>query len=162
MSLPFHPYPLTLTENSLKEGRGRQSPQNVLVVHRSIAIDVVLSPDLEDRYVDLVAKKNRNFPPDKTPEKPCNHYRYICFSKNHLTAIKSLWFVCTETNYLLPSSTTLSSGAIRWCKEHVGWDHQKWSKVMFFDEFWFSVTSDFSHRLLWRDVEHVIHKTLCT
>ncbi|GFX05799.1 hypothetical protein TNCV_5089891 [Trichonephila clavipes] len=39
---------------------------------------------------------------------------------------------------------------LRWCKEHVGWDDQNWSRLMFSDESRFS-TSDSSHQLLWRD-----------
>ncbi|GFV43631.1 transposable element Tcb2 transposase [Trichonephila clavipes] len=30
---------------------------------------------------------------------------------------------------------------LRWCKEHVCWDHQNWSKLMFSDDSRFSVTS---------------------
>ncbi|GFT54001.1 hypothetical protein TNCV_153621 [Trichonephila clavipes] len=40
---------------------------------------------------------------------------------------------------------------LRWCKEHVGWDRQNWSRVMFSYESRFSVTSGTGHQLLSRE-----------
>ncbi|KAF8763174.1 hypothetical protein HNY73_021381 [Argiope bruennichi] len=45
---------------------------------------------LEDRYVAFMAKGNRNVTPGQM-YRPCKRYRYACFGKNHLTAIKSCW-----------------------------------------------------------------------
>ncbi|GFU53207.1 uncharacterized protein TNCV_2952521 [Trichonephila clavipes] len=39
------------------------------------------------------------------------------------------------------------------------WNHQNWSRVMLSNEYHFSVTSDSSHQLLWREsMEHIMHK----
>ncbi|GFU58133.1 uncharacterized protein TNCV_696471 [Trichonephila clavipes] len=42
---------------------------------------------------------------------------------------------------------------LRWCKDHVGWDHQNWSRVMF-GESRFRATSDSGHQLLWRELKN--------
>ncbi|GFV36117.1 hypothetical protein TNCV_4964651 [Trichonephila clavipes] len=65
---------------------------------------------LED--VTLMAKRNRNFTQAPDSCKPCNCYRYLCFSKNYLTAINSSWFACTEAFLLHPTSITPSSKEI--------------------------------------------------
>ncbi|GFU69647.1 hypothetical protein TNCV_2559371 [Trichonephila clavipes] len=38
-----------------------------------------------------------------------------------------------------------------WCKVHVGWDHQNWSRVTFSNKSRFSVTSNSGHLLPWRE-----------
>ncbi|GFV69521.1 hypothetical protein TNCV_2779361 [Trichonephila clavipes] len=43
---------------------------------------------------------------------------------------------------------------LHWYKQHVGWDHQNWSRVMFSDKSRYGLTSDYDHQLLWN--------TLCT
>ncbi|GFV70369.1 hypothetical protein TNCV_4797881 [Trichonephila clavipes] len=66
---------------------------------------------LEDRYVALVAKRNRNLTSGYIVQ-ICNRYRYVYFSKKNLTMIKSGWFVYTEACSLHLTSTGPSSREI--------------------------------------------------
>ncbi|GFT24466.1 hypothetical protein TNCV_3252841 [Trichonephila clavipes] len=55
------------------------------------------------------SKKEQKFHSWSDSCKPCNHYRYTCFSKNNLRAFKSSWFVCTEACSLHLTLITPSS-----------------------------------------------------
>ncbi|GFW69959.1 hypothetical protein TNCV_1404121 [Trichonephila clavipes] len=57
-------------------------------------------------------KKEQKFHSWTDSCKPCNHYRYACFSKNHLTAVKSSWSMYTGACSLHPISTIPSSREI--------------------------------------------------
>ncbi|GFW49598.1 hypothetical protein TNCV_2843791 [Trichonephila clavipes] len=93
-------------------------------------------------------KKEQKFYSRSDSCKPYNHYRYACFSKNHITVTKSSCFRYTEAFSL---HCRHRRERLLWFKRHVGWDHQNWFRVMFSDECRFSVTSDSGPQLLWRE-----------
>ena len=37
---------------------------------------------------------------------------------------------------------------LQWCKEHIGWSHQQWSRVVFSDISRFTIINDFGRQLL--------------
>ncbi|GFV35771.1 hypothetical protein TNCV_913611 [Trichonephila clavipes] len=67
---------------------------------------------LEDCYIAPRGKKEQKFHFWLHSCKVCNCYRYAYFNNNHLTAIKSIWFVCMEACSLYPISVTPSSREI--------------------------------------------------
>lgn len=50
----------------------------------------------EDRYISLIAKRNRHLTPGQIASDNCNRYWHSRICQNHFSAIKSGWFICTE------------------------------------------------------------------
>ena len=62
--------------------------------------------------------------------------------------IKQVGLYARETVPCIPLQPHYRRERLRWCKEHIGWGHQQKSRVMFCNQFSFTVISDSAHQLL--------------
>ncbi|GFV29507.1 hypothetical protein TNCV_2728881 [Trichonephila clavipes] len=80
---------------------------------------------LEDRYVALVAKRNINFTPGQIAANLA--------TDTHISAraislrLNQVGLYARKLVRCIPLQLRFHRERLRWCKEHVGWDHQNWS-----------------------------------
>ncbi|XP_055932859.1 uncharacterized protein LOC129962883 [Argiope bruennichi] len=83
---------------------------------------------LEDRYVALVAKRNRNLTPDQIAATATGkHVSARTISRR----LNQVGLYAWKPVHCIPLQSSHRRERLRWCKEHVGWDIQNWSRVMF-------------------------------
>ena len=80
----------------------------------------------------------------------------LYFCQNHFFQLNQLYLYPRKLVRCIPLHLCYRRERLRWCKEHIGWGHRQWSKVMFCDESRFTITSGSSHQLLWKE------RRLCT
>ena len=127
-----------------KAAEGGNSMQKLAGGHKRI-----ITPQ-KDWYVSKVAKRNRNAPSSQIPADLAiatgAHIsdRTISCPLNQvgLNTQKPAWCILIQLHYWREG--------LCWCKEHIGWGHQQWSRVMF-SESRFTVKSDSGLQLLWKE-----------
>lgn len=105
----------------------------------------------EDRYVALVAKRHRNFTPRQIAANLATATGTHVSARTISRRLNQVGLYARKPVRCIPLQPRHRRERLRWSQEHVGWDHQNWSRVMFSDESRFSLTSDSGHQLLWRE-----------
>lgn len=105
----------------------------------------------EDRYVSLVAKRNRHLTPSQIAADLATATGTNVSARTISRRLNQVGLYARKPVQCIPLQPRHRRERSRWCKEHIGWGQQEWSRVMFSDESRFTVTSDSGHQLLWRE-----------
>lgn len=105
----------------------------------------------EDRFVSLVAKRNRNATPSQIAADLAAATGTHVSARTISRRLNAVGLYARKPVRCITLQPRHRRERLRWCKEHIGWSHQQWSRVMFSDESRFTVMSDSGHQLVWRE-----------
>ena len=98
----------------------------------------IIAPQ-EDRYVSLMAKRNRNATPNQIAADLVVAFGTHVYDRAILFQLNQVCFYARKPVRYISLQSRHRWGRLYWCKEHTGWDHQLWSRRIFTGDSRFSV-----------------------
>ncbi|GFW77052.1 transposable element Tcb2 transposase [Trichonephila clavipes] len=105
----------------------------------------------EDRYIVISAKKNRRITAQQVA------YQFLAASGNQISRknvarrLRGGGLYARRPVVCAPLTRQHRTARFQWCREHHNWTEQDWACVLFSDESGFSLSSDCSRQLIWRE-----------
>ncbi|GFS78104.1 transposable element Tcb2 transposase [Trichonephila clavipes] len=105
----------------------------------------------EDRYIVLSAKRNRRTPAQQVANQFLAASGKQISRKTVARRLRGGGLYARRPVVCVPLTRQHRTARLQWCREHHNWTEQDWACVLFSDESRFSLTSDCTRQLIWRE-----------
>ncbi|GFS63518.1 transposable element Tcb2 transposase [Trichonephila clavipes] len=105
----------------------------------------------EDRYIVLSAKTNRRTTAQQVANQFLAASEKQIFRKTVARRLRGGGLYARRPVMCVPLTRQHRTARFQWCREHHNWTEQDWACLLFSDESRFSLSSDCTRQLIWRE-----------